>query len=146
MLVIIVFQLVKDYRPTLEMPAQSHEHCHKHEIGKRKRHEILPLESEHLVDTYTRERPFEPDDDERYKERLPYKPYDGRYPIHYIVESFPTGDMEGHPSSEEHKGSDTADDKEVEILGEIEEAEMYTGILGVVTCGKLVLSLGKVKH
>ena len=53
--------------------------------------------------------------------------------------------MEGHPAAEEHEGGDSGDDEEVEVLGQVEEAEVYAGVLGVVAGGELVLCLGKVE-
>ena len=129
----------------LEMPAESHAKSHQEHISQSERHEILPLESEELVDTHAGESPLKPDDNERDEEGLKHEP-DGRGDeIHHIIETIPAGDVERHPTAEEHQGGDTRHDEEVKILSEIEETEMDTGILGVVAGGELMFSLGEVE-
>ena len=52
----------------------------------------------------------------------------------------------GIPAAEEKEGGHTRHDEEVKIFGEVEESEVDTGILRVVTCRQLALGFGKVKR
>ena len=119
---------------------------HQHQVDKVDWQQVFPFERQQLVDTQTGECPLKPDDDERQGECLEDKPYYAGDVVHDGVEAVPTGEVEGHPAAEEKEGGNTRHDEEVEILGEVEEAEVHTRILGVVTGGKLALGLGKVKR
>ena len=87
----------------LEMPAESHAKSHQEHISQSERHEILPLESEELVDTQAGESPLEPDDDERQGHSLANEPNGTRDIVHHIVEPFPAGDVQRHPAAEEEQ-------------------------------------------
>ena len=63
-----------------------------------------------------------------------------------MVERFPTGDVERHPTTEEEQRCHAGNDEEVEVLGEVEETEVDTRILSVVSGSKLALGLGKVER
>ena len=108
------------------MPTESYEESHENEIGEGERHQIFPLEGEHLVDSDAGESPLEPDDYKRDEESLCEEPYGSGDSHHNVVETFPSRDNKGHPATEEHEGSNAGDDKEVEVFSEIEESEVDT--------------------
>ena len=62
-----------------------------------------------------------------------------------MVEAIPAGNMKRHPASEEEERCHTRNNEKVKVLGKIEETEMDTGILGVITGGKLTFGLRKVE-
>ena len=45
--------------------------------------------------------------------------------------------MERHPAAEEEQRCNARHDKQVEVLGKVEEAEVHTRIFGMITGGKL---------
>ncbi len=119
---------------------------HQNEVYQVDRQKVLPFEREQLVDTQTGECPLEPDDDKRQHYGLGDKPQGSGNKPHDMVEAIPTGHLERHPAAEEKEGGDACNDKEVEVLGEIEEAEVDTGILGMVTGRQLALGLQRLSN
>ena len=105
---------------------------HQSEIKEIDWKKILPFKRQELVDTQTGECPLEPDDDVRKENSLTYKPYRSGDIIHYGVETVPTGNMEGHPATEEQQCCYTRYDKKVKVFSEVEESEVDTGIFGVL--------------
>ena len=69
-----------------------HQH-HDKQIDKSYGNQILPFKTQQLVDTQTRERPFEPHDDKHHNRRLTEEPDKRGDIIHHIIESLPTAYM-----------------------------------------------------
>ncbi len=63
-----------------------------------------------------------------------------------MVEGIPTGDVQRHPATEEKQRRNACHDEQVEVFREIEETEVYAGILRVVACGELAFSFRKVER
>lgn len=129
-----------------EIPALPDDYHHQGEVEEVDRQQIFPFEREKLVDTQTRISPLEPDDYKGENESFEEEPYDRGDIAHDFVESVPSGNAERHPAAEEHQSGDAGHNEQVQIFGQIEESEVNTGILGVVTGGKLAFCLGKVKR
>ena len=108
------------------MPAEGDDAHHQGEVEEIDGKEILPLERKELVDSQTGESPLEPNDDERKRDGLADKPDGSGNIVHHGVETVPTGNVEGHPAAEEEEGCHACHDKEIEVFGEVEEAEVNT--------------------
>ena len=61
-------------------------------------------------------------------------------------QTIPDTDVYRCPTTQEYRSGDTCDDKEIEELSEVEEAEAHTRILRMVTSGQLTLSLCHIKR
>ena len=128
------------------MPSECDDANHQSEVKQADGEQVFPFEGEQLVDTQTGESPLEPNDDERQADSLGDKPNGSGNIIHYGIEAVPASDVERHPAAEEQQRGNAGNDKQVEVFGQIEETEMDTGILSVVTGGKFTFSFGKVKR
>ena len=123
----------------LEVQSKCYAQCHNHQVDQTEWHQIFPLEGKHLVDAHAWISPAYPDEQERHEECLAKEPYYRWNEVHNGVEAFPSGHVKRHPATQEHKRCDTRHDEEVQILCQVEESEVDTRILGVVTGVKLVL-------
>lgn len=119
---------------------------HQQQIDQPDRYQVFPLQRQNLVHAQAREGPFDPHQQPDDEERLAEEPDEARNVVHDGIETLPAGDVQRHPAAEEDRGGYTRDDEQIDEFGHVEQTEMHTRILGVVTGRQLRFGFGKVER
>ena len=127
------------------MQPVSHEYAHEQQVEHGERDEVFPLQRQYLVDAQTGKGPSHPHHEEDDEEGLGKEPHEAGDVVHHRVEAVQPCDVEGHPSAQEDGGGHGGYDEEVQILGQVVEAEVHAAILRVVAGGQLAFGLGQVE-
>ena len=119
--------------PYLKMQFEYDDDDHQQQIDQPDRYQVFPLQRQNLVHAQAREGPFDPHQQPDDEERLAEEPDEARNVVHDGIETLPAGDVQRHPAAEEDRGGYTRDDEQIDEFGHVEQTEMHTRILGVVT-------------
>lgn len=90
------------------------------------------------------EGPPDPHQQEYDEKRLAQEPHDAGNIVHHGIEPVEPRHMQRHPPPQEKRSGDTGRNEKVQILGQVEKAEMHTGIFRMVTGCQLLLGFGQV--